>query len=262
MDCKISASLKLKYSPVAVLLTDEKPDNALQFKENCWGCVAAMLVAAAKGRTVVFDRATYGCIGAGVGLGFEKTYGDFAIEHLLSNGCDQSPTYRRHRTSMMEGERYFRTPALARRFLDALPMTDSPTEYVVFMPLGDVRENERPTLILFFVNPDQLSALAVLSNYDRARKDSVIVPFGAGCQSILFGFEEARSEHPRAIIGFLDITVRRLIDRDLLSFTVPFQRFLEMEANVEESFLTREQWLRVAARIEVAGREMATSPNM
>ncbi len=250
MNSEIAASLKLKYSPVAIILTDEKPASALQFKEDCWGCVAAMLVAAARGRTAVFDRITYGCAGGGIGLGFEKEYKDFDIEYFLSIGCERSPLHRRHRASATEGERYFRTPALARQFVDSLPLTEIPAKYVVFTPLENVERKVEPTLVLLFANPDQLSALVVLANYDRARRDSVIVRFGAGCQSILFGYEEARAEQPRAIIGFFDITVRKLIDRDLLSFTVPFQRFLEMEANVEESFLEKEQWLRVAERIE------------
>ncbi|MCX6165786.1 MAG: DUF169 domain-containing protein, partial [Ignavibacteriae bacterium] len=61
MDCKISKSLKLKYSPFAVILSDEKPQEGVQFKEGTWGCVASMMVAASKGKTTFFDRKTFGC---------------------------------------------------------------------------------------------------------------------------------------------------------------------------------------------------------
>jgi hypothetical protein len=38
------------------------------------------------------------------------------------------------------------------------------------------------------------------------------------------------------------------VDRDLLSFAVPFKMFLQMESNVEGSFLEKENWLQVLER--------------
>lgn len=128
-----------------------------------------------------------------------------------------------------------------------------PTEYVVFKPLGQVTAEGEPVLILFMANPDQLSALVVLANFDRARKESVIAPFGAGCQSILFGYEEAEKEEPSAIIGFFDITARKLVDRDILSFTVPFKMYQQMEGNVEKSFLRTDQWRELSQRQDDGG---------
>ena len=87
MHSRIAEALALKHSPVAVLLTDTRPEQrAAQFKEGSWGCVAAMLQAAAKGRTVVFDRKTSGCPGGGTGLGFGNCYVGFPIDRLLSTG--------------------------------------------------------------------------------------------------------------------------------------------------------------------------------
>jgi hypothetical protein len=129
-------------------------------------------------------------------------------------------------------------------------MRDLPTEYVVFKPLAQMTENDAPALAIFLANPDQLSALMVLANYNRADSDSVIAPFGAGCQSILFGFAEAERNPSRAVIGFTDISVRRLVERDTLSLTVPWKMFLEMEANVDGSFLQKSQWLELATRLD------------
>ena len=33
-------------------------------------------------------------------------------------------------------------------------------------------------------------------------------------QSLLYGFAEAERDYPRAVIGFTDITVRKLVERD------------------------------------------------
>jgi hypothetical protein len=51
---------------------------------------------------------------------------------------------------------------------------------------------------------------------------------------------------PRAVIGLTDISarfyLRKILGKDILSFTVPRSLFEEMEGNVSESFLTRFAW--------------------
>jgi hypothetical protein len=48
------------------------------------------------------------------------------------------------------------------------------------------------------------------------------------------------------VVGLTDISARenlkRQLDRDLFSFAVPWRMFLEMEGNVEGSFLQRRTW--------------------
>jgi len=77
MESAIARALSLKYGPLAILLTNEKPVGARQFKEGKFGCVMAMLAAAVRGNFVVFDRKTFGCPGGGTGLGFGNQYLNF-----------------------------------------------------------------------------------------------------------------------------------------------------------------------------------------
>lgn len=251
MNSKLVDALKLKMQPVAIILTDDKPDEGLHFKEGSMGgCVAAMLVAASrKNRIAFFDRRTFGCPGGGTGLGFGDRYEGFPIDCLLSTGDKEIAAQMGRAGAMMEeGERYYKNPELARKWVDSLPMTDVPTEYVVFKSWDQVTEQDEPELIIFFVNADQLSALAVMADYNRGTNQSITSPFGAACQSILYGYAEAKKEHPGAVIGFFDISQRSAVDRETLTFTVPYRLFQEMEDNVEGSFLTKHIWKKLQER--------------
>ena len=84
-DSKISKLIKLSNSPVAIMQAETCPEKVLQFKENCWGCVTAMLAAAANGKIAAFSKETTPCLGGRAGLGFEK-YSLGWIEYFLSNG--------------------------------------------------------------------------------------------------------------------------------------------------------------------------------
>jgi uncharacterized protein (DUF169 family) len=251
MNSQLVNTLKLKMQPVAIILTDDKPDDGLHFKEgSVGGCVAIMLVAASKkNRVAFFDRKTFGCPGGGTGLGFGDRYGMFPIDCLLSTGNKEMAAQMGRAGAMMEeGERFYKNPELARKWVDSLPFTDVPTEYVVFKPLDQVTEQDEPELIVFFANADQLSALVVMADYNRGTNQSVTAPFGAACQSILFGYEEAKKENPRGVIGFFDISQRSVVDREILTFTVPLRMFQEMEANVEGSFLEKHAWQKLQER--------------
>ena len=261
----IAEKMGLKYEPVALLLSNDKPEGARQFKPGKWGCVMFMLAAAVRGQTVAFDRQTYGCQGGGVGLGFGNQYEAFpggvdGFCYFLSVGNQEWETGRQVAKQVkpymsqnaydefVHGERYVETPDKVKRFINALPMTDVPTTYVLFKPLTDVDlKNETPETVIFLADMDQMSGLTILANYHRGDNENVIAPYAAGCQSIgIYPLAEAKSDLPRAVLGLVDISARvslkRILKDDLLTFAVPYQLYQEMEANVPGSFLERNTW--------------------
>lgn len=269
MQSKLAEKLKLKHNPVAILWSDDKPDGARQFTEGRWGCVMSLFAQAARGKTAVFDRDTCGCFGGGTGLGFGNVYeqrwpgGIECFHHFLSignirrEGGEESLAevrpYVRDQTydNLAEGERYVKSPELVKKYLENLPMIDVPAKYVVFRPLPEVDEKtEEPVVVVFPVNPDQLSALTVMAHYERDDMNAVYAPFCAGCQSVgILAYHESKAEKPRAVIGLTDISARvftaKTLGKDILTFAVPLKMFHEMESNVEGSFLDRHSWQKL-----------------
>jgi hypothetical protein len=142
-----------------------------------------------------------------------------------------------------------KTPQDVVRFVELLPMTEIPSPFVVFTPLENVDAfREKPQTVVFFVNPDQLSALVVLANYGHQSNENVIIPYAAGCQTIgIYPYREAKSENPRAVVGLTDLSarvyVRKQLGSNLMTFSIPFAMFEQMEKNVAGSFLERHTWL-------------------
>lgn len=240
MNSKIAEKIKLKTQPVAVYRSSSRPEGALQFKKGVWGCVIAMLNAASKGRVVAFHRSNVTCPGGLAGLGL-KPLEPGMIEYFLSVG-GKGPK---------PGEHYKKTPDLALDYIHQLPDCCSP-EYVVLQPLNEISEDSMsPEAVIFLVNADQMSGLATLANYDKPTQDNVKLLFGAGCaQSILNGLDASQRNSDSCFIGLTDPSARKCIEKDVLSFTVPFKRFLEMERNACGSFLDTDTWQEIAQRIE------------
>lgn len=266
MQSKIAAAIRLANHPVVITWADAPPEGTTQFKPGSWGCAMSLIASvAAKGRTVAFNRHTYGCWGAGVGLGFGNQYEAFpggtdCFARFLSEGNRHDPIGRAIGEKMaagagarladhyLNGERYIQNSAQARRFVESLPLRDLGDRYVVAKPLERLEPSDNAISVTFFVEPDALSALVVLANYTRPEFENVAIPWAAACQVIgLFGYREAERERPRALVGMTDLSARKYVRSQLgpgvLSFTVPYALFLELEANVEGSFLQGDTWM-------------------
>jgi len=266
MQTRIGEALGLEFQPVGVILTDEKPENAMQFKEGKWGCVMSLFAACAKnGKCAAFSAQTYGCWGGGVGLGFGNAYEQFpggvgCFTHFISSGnqeWEQGRTVgeqlKEHAGNafaeqFLEGERYVKSPELVDEWLERIPIRQIDTKYVVFKPLDQVdEEKETPHVIVFTVNPNQLSALVILANYNRAGMENVTIPWAAGCQTIgIIPLHEAEQENPRAVVGLTDISARKYVraslGADCLTFALPYSLLTQLEEEVEGSFLRGHTW--------------------
>lgn len=273
MKSRIAEALRLQYEPIAVLWSDEKPEKALQFAPGRRGCVMWLVAQAAKGKTAVFDRDTFGCYGGGVALGFGDCYASSPLGRegfltFLSHGTeendgeipkDSNDSLNSHhddqREILRKGERYWKTPALVQEYLDEILIMEIPVKYVIVKPLLACEPDEIPKVVIFFANPHQISGLITLVNYARPGHENVIIRAGSGCnQAFLYAYQEGLSACPRAVLGFTDPSARKnccsMIGDDALTLAVPYPLYQEMEDDVKGSFLETETWEALQKRMD------------
>jgi uncharacterized protein (DUF169 family) len=227
--------------PITFYYTDEeghaelvKPDTIAR------RCLIEALSLVRMGKALCFDAKSIGCSGGQQCLGFRET-GEPNDKYFISTGIP----------GKVEGEHYLKTPEIADEWLKHMPSFKAPAKYIVFKRWDTLNETDKPEVTTFFASPDTLSGLIALANFDETDPNYVLSPYTSGCGSIvLYPFLEKDSVHPRAVIGLFDVSPRKYIPDNTLSFSVPMLKFERMVRNMEESFLTTNSWKAVQKRIQ------------
>ncbi len=271
MKSTTAEKLRLDYEPVAIVWSNTKPEGALQIKPHTQTCIMPFFAqVATKGKTVVFDRESYGCPGARAGLGFGNGYYDafggagldfmsaFFVKGKKSSKNPEAycatiqHVPERERAKFIDGERLHKDTEKAKRFMTKdLPITDIAEKYVIFKPLSKVQPGETPVSVIFLANPLQITGLVTLVSAVREGTDSVRVPPMAACQQIgAFVYDEAKKEHPRAVLGYTDLAARanvgKIIPENMFTFAVPYRLFLEMESEAQDGVFDGPIWKGLA----------------
>lgn len=218
--------------PVCLFYTDDVCEEEKKESVNEHRCLICNLGRVRQGFPFVYQSGTPGCAGG-------KRYSGYSqhlranFEYFLSCGIPGE----------MEGERYKKSPELVKEYLKAHPGFKAPAKYLVFKRWDRLRADEKPLVVIFFAAPDVLSGLFTLANYDRADLHGVVTPMGSGCSSIIsYPLLQAGEPHPCAVLGMFDVSARPYVPANILTFTIPMNRFEEMVRNMDESFLTTGSW--------------------
>ncbi|MCK8601366.1 DUF169 domain-containing protein [Desulfoferrobacter suflitae] len=205
-----------------------------------FSCVMGNIwLARKKNNAAYFDAQHYGCVGGSFYLGFHKPQLDF-IAHYISTGCaDQT-----------QGERYLRSPDSARRFFTEIDPRPAPARFCVFKPLSRFQQGESPEIVTFFVRGEALSGLCVLATFVTDDFEVVAAPFGAGCSFLVtWPLHYLAQGKFKAVLGSPDPSNRKFLKTDEMTFSVPYEMYLQMLSSWRESFLAGATWEGVKKKI-------------
>lgn len=199
-------------------------------------CIFAQLAKVRRGESICMQNESVNCRGGKRYLGFSQTLFP-GFECFLSH--DEAG----------EGERYKRTPELVAECMKYLPFIPV-KKNIIFKRWDRLSEGDSPLGVIFFANPDVISGLFTLTCFNSAAPDAVITPFGAGCASIVYyPYREELNGTKRAVLGLFDPSARKCVKGDLLTFAIPFSKFVEMINEMEESFLITNSWSIIKGRM-------------
>ena len=224
---ELSETVSLKYPAIGWYFSSEEIENSIVFQNEKWVCMFMYLKAVLeKGRRIRYsDDNMKACTGPSEYFGFS------ALE-------DDDGKF------IAEVERFKKDRELARQYYnESLKIIYPPKEKYLYMErISDIDDDRKIEVInLFPTDLTNLTKLVGLSGYDRmANMDNVLTPFASGCQAVFaFPYHEKFRDTPRSILGLGDQLVRHYIPEDMVSFSVPSNRFVEMVDNIEGSFLDK-----------------------
>lgn len=221
---KLSETVSFKYPATGWYFSAENIGGSFIFKKDRWICMFANWARVMKsGKRIQFSE-DYGKACCGI-----PEFGGF-IPPMDDEG-----------EFIAETERFRKTRALAQAYFRqwVSEIHSPPERYLYFERITDIDDNREVEVVNLFPDITGLTSLIGLSNYDRAG-DSVIIPPASGCQSAFtIPYDQKFKEEPKSVVGLMDSLVRHYVPDDMIMFSAPAKRFVEMADNIEGSFLDK-----------------------
>lgn len=250
MQTKLVQMLHLRSEPVGIYFANTTAVCDRTADPNTRNCVMPLLMAASNGQVISMDEKSCNCAGGAVGCCFGDGFSRLnpSIEKLLSQGYGEDapagmPDF------MKEGERFFCSEDVARKWRQSLPYSERAYPRIVFAPLSRWHDTGIPDLVYLFLNPDQLSAIMGMLGSHSGQRFTTVTPYGSACQSILFGAEQLEQAEPKAVMGLFDISQRYAALSNLLSLTIPYSLWIGLSQDLARSSLTTHSWHEIEKRL-------------
>jgi uncharacterized protein (DUF169 family) len=225
--------------PIIFYYTDEEGHAEPIKRTSGHRCIIGDLIKVREGHPISYNADSIGCFGGKRYLGFSRTIAP-NFEYFLSCGIP----------GKLDGERYKKSPELVKEVMKQQTEFTAPAKFIVFKRWDLLEEIDTPEVVIFFARPDVLAGLFTLANYDQAEPNGAFAPFSAGCGSIVqYPYLERKAKRPRGVIGMFDVSARPFVPEDMLTFSAPMNKFMQMVENMGESFLITGSWQKLQKRI-------------
>ncbi len=222
-----SEVLSFTYPAVGWYFSSEEIEDSFVFRKDKWVCMFMYLkMVMKKGKRIRYAGDSDGaCTGPAENFGFTEVEDDGGV-------------------FIAETERFKKNLEISKAYTrESATLIHPPKDRYLYMEkLENIDDDHKIEVInVFPADFTNLTKLVGLSGYDRlANMDNVLTPFASGCQAVFtIPYHEKFQENPKSIIGLGDQLVRSFIPEDMVSFSVPSNRFVEMANNIEGSFLDK-----------------------
>lgn len=188
-------------------------------------CLFQQLHDIADGKHMVFSATSFGCPGAGCYLGFTKPH-------------------EKAGDALAKKEKFKSKEKYGTAFYKEIHTLKPQSGYLIMSCLESINDKTKVEVVNYWTNPQTLSGLVTLANFDRPDNNNVIIPFASGCQSMwTLPYGEKSRPTPKAVVGAMDPAMRRHTPPDSLLFSMPANRFLQLAENISSSFASGRRWL-------------------
>ncbi|NLV30297.1 MAG: DUF169 domain-containing protein [Acidobacteria bacterium] len=250
MDAKTKALFIRKWEkyfpgsewPLACFYSDSlcgaEPAPMPRPSDKGYTCVFGQLAAVRAGKPLAFNGENLGCFGAIGTLGFSanaptREEAAYLVDFLVTT------------------EKFYRSAAQVEATMKHNPPLPARGRYLVVKRWDALEKADRPQVVCFFATPDTVSGLHALAGYDSMTPHAVMAPFSSGCDTLIgFAMKELDSAEPRAVLGGFDPSMRSCTKPSVLTFSVPWPKFLTMLDNMDRCFLTTTVWDVIRRRMQ------------
>lgn len=222
-----------------VLMYSQDPLNSKKVSaKNKRNCLVYIVSYARSGNDIYIESDSLNCCGAQKSLGFD-THTDLSSAYLMANCYD---------TENMGKDCKKQSKKLP-EWAEQLPTIHAPGPKAVFKRWDRLEQRDPPDVVTFIADPNELSALLTMANFEEASPHTAKIPFCPGCASLtLFPMQERFSGNLSPIVGMVDVSTRPYVPQSTFSFSVPFEKFERMVKNMDSSFLAHETWQKAKIR--------------
>lgn len=220
----LSKTMSFNYPATGWYFAPEEIEDSFIFRKDKWTCMFMYLkMVLKKGKRLRFSDDSEGaCTGP-------KEY--FGFSELMDDGGE----------FIADVEHYKKTRELALDYYSEskASINDPKEKYLYFEQIEQISKSREIEVINLYPSPKALASLSLLSNYDRSNNiDNVVAPFASGCQGLFtIPYNERNEAKPKSVLGLMDPLARQFVPENVLVFSVPADRFIEMANNIEGSFL-------------------------